>query len=330
MPFDAGLGAPHGGPLGDPYRDWTRAPERGSAWLLALIVGIARRVPRAVARALLYPIVLYFVLFSPRQVRASRQFLTRVLPHEPRWIDVFRHYYAFAGMLLDRVYWLSPGVPDIPVRVHGAEAVAQLLDSSDRGLIVVGSHLGSFEALRGAGAAVTGRRVRPLMHVANARKVQRVLDAINPELTKQIIPAGRPDTMLQIHAALAAGDIVGILADRSPFEERSAMVPFLGTPAAFPLGAHRLAALADVPVVFACAVIDSNGYSIFFHDLGRPAGHSRAERTEWIAGSAQRFAALLEQYARAWPSSWFNFYDFWQGGSARDETTGRAYAPRPQ
>jgi len=322
MPFDAGLG--------DPYGDWTRAPERGSAWLLALIVGIARRVPRSVARALLYPIVLYFVLFSPRQARASRQFLARVLPHEPHWSDVFRHYYTFAGMLLDRVYWLSPTVPDIPVHVHGAETVAQLLDSSDRGLIVVGSHLGSFEALRGAGAAVTGRRVRPLMYVANARKVQRVLDAINPELTRQIIRAGRADTMLQIHAALAAGDIVGILADRSPFEERSVVAPFLGTPAAFPLGAYRLAALADVPVVFSCAVIDGNGYSMFFHDLSRPAGRSRAERAEWISGSAQRFAALLEQYARAWPSSWFNFYDFWQGGSARDETTGRAHAPRPR
>jgi len=322
MAFDTGLS--------DPYGDWTQAPERGSPGLLSLIVGIARRVPRRIARWLLHPIVLYFVLFSPRQVRASRQFLARVLPREPRWSDVYRHYFTFASMLLDRVYWLSPSSPDIPVRVHGAEAVAGLLDDSDRGLIVVGSHLGSFEALRGAGAAATGRRVRPLMYVANARKVQRVLDAINPGLEGQVIYAGRSDTMLQIHAALAAGDIVGILADRSPFDERSVTVPFLGAPAAFPIGAYRLAALADVPVVFSCAVIDGSGYSMFFHDMGRPAGRSRAERAAWIAGAAQRFAALLEQYARAWPSNWFNFYDFWQGGGARDEATARAQAPRPQ
>jgi len=316
--------------LSDPYGDWTQAPERGSPGLLALIVGIARRVPRVVARALLYPIVLYFVLFSPRQARASRQFLARVLPREPRWSDVFRHYLTFAGMLLDRVYWLSPTAPDIAVRVHGAEAVADLLNGSDRGLIVVGSHLGSFEALRGAGAAVTGRRVRPLMYVANARKVQRVLDAINPALVGEVISAGRADTMLQIHAALAAGDIVGILADRSPFEERSVTAPFMGTPASLPVGAYRLAALADVPVVFGCAVLDGSGYSMFFHDMGRPAGRSRAERAAWIDGAAQRFAALLEQHARAWPYNWFNFYDFWQGGGARGEATAPAHAPRAQ
>lgn len=314
--------------LSDPYGDWTQAPERGSPGLLALIAGIARRVPRRVARLLLYPIVLYFVLFSPRQAKASRRFLARVLPREPHWPDVFRHYHAFASMLLDRVYWLSDTASRISVRVQGAEMFAALLEGSDRGLIVAGSHLGSFEALRGIGTAVTARRVRPLMYVANARKVQRVLDAINPELARDVIYAGRPDTMLQIHAAVAAGDIVGILSDRSPFDERSVTVPFLGEPAAFPLGAYRLAALLDVPVVFACAVVDGDGYSMFFHDMGRPIGASRAEHAAWIAGSAQRFAALLERHACDWPYNWFNFYDFWQGGGARGEATAAAQAPR--
>jgi len=38
---------------------------------------------------------------------------------------------------------------------------------------------------------------------------------------------------------------------------------------------------------------------------------TRANREQQIAEAAQRYARLLEQYARRAPLQWFNFYDFW-------------------
>jgi predicted LPLAT superfamily acyltransferase len=301
------------------YRDWTRAPERGSPRLLALITQLARWLPRKLVTLLLYPIVAYFVTFSPRQVTASRQFLTRAWARPPRWSEVFAHYMSFARMVLDRVYWLSREEHEIPVRVHGAEAVESALADRRTGVIVVGSHLGSFEALRGAGERVCGRRIRPLMYVANARKVQQVLDAINPDLMRDVIFAGQPGTMLQIRSAIEQGHVVGILADRSPLSERTVVVPFMGQPAPFPVGAYRLAALLNAPVVFSCAVLDgSGGYDIHFEpmELAEPPPDSRAGRDAWIAAQAAQFARHLERYARAYPLNWFNFYDFWQGSAA--------------
>jgi predicted LPLAT superfamily acyltransferase len=298
------------------YRDWTRAPERGSPGLLALIVRLARRLPRRFVSLLLYPIVVYFVTFSPRQVTASRQFLQRVWNRPARRSEVFAHYMTFARMVLDRVYWLSKRDHGIPVRVNGVDAIEAALTGRSRGLIVVGSHLGSFEALRGAGEKASGRRVRPLMYVANARKVQKVLDAIDPNLIRDVIFAGRPSSMLEIRGAIEEGDIVGILADRSPYAERSVRVPFMGEPAPLPVGAYRLAALLDAPVVFACAVLDGPGYQIFFERmLGAEPCLKRAERESWITAQAALFARHLERYARAFPLNWFNFYDFWQGDS---------------
>jgi predicted LPLAT superfamily acyltransferase len=298
------------------YRDWTRAPERGSPGLLALIVKLARRLPRRFVSLLLYPIVVYFVTFSPRQVTASRQFLQRVWNRPARRSEVFAHYMTFARMVLDRVYWLSKRDHGIPVRVNGVDAIEAALTGRSRGLIVVGSHLGSFEALRGAGEKASGRRVRPLMYVANARKVQKVLDAIDPNLSRDVIFAGRSSSMLEIRGAIEAGDIVGILADRSPYAERSVRVPFMGQPAPLPVGAYRLAALLDAPVVFACAVLDGPGYQIFFERmLGAEPCLKRAERESWITAQAALFARHLERYARAFPLNWFNFYDFWQGDS---------------
>jgi predicted LPLAT superfamily acyltransferase len=245
---------------------------------------------------------------------ASRRFLTRVWNRSPRWSELFAHYMTFARMVLDRVYWLSREEHGIPVRVHGVQVVEAALVGRAGGIIVVGSHLGSFEALRGAGERVCGRRIRPLMYVANARKMQQVLDAVNPALRRDVIFAGRPGTMLEIREALELGHIVGILADRSPLAERTVLAPFLGLQAPFPVGAYRLAALLEVPVVFSCAVLDGEGYEIYFEAMaGPPVGDSRAERERWIQAQAAAFARHLEHYARAYPLNWFNFYDFWSG-----------------
>lgn len=296
------------------YRDWTRAPERGSGGLLVLIAQLARWLPRRLVALLLYPIVTYFVIFSPRQRAASKHFLARVWGRAPLWSEVFAHYMMFARMVLDRVYWLSREEHGIAVRVHGVHAVEAALAGRAAGIIVVGSHLGSFEALRGAGERVCGRRIRPLMYVANARKVQRVLDAVRPELRRDVIFAGRPGTMLEIRDAIEAGHIVGILADRSPLAERIVRAPFLGHEAPFPVGAYRLATLLEAPVVFSCAVLKGAGYEIHFEAMSRPpAAQLRAERDRWIGDQAAAFARHLERYARAYPLNWFNFYDFWSG-----------------
>jgi predicted LPLAT superfamily acyltransferase len=301
------------------YRDWTRAPERGSPRLVAFIARLAGHLPRGLVSLLLYPIVAYFVTFSPRQVVASRQFLQRAWGRAPLWREVFAHYLTFARMVLDRVYWLSRKNHRIPVRIHGLAAVESALAGRSSGIVVVGSHLGSFEALRGAGEPLCGRRIRPVMYVANAQKMQQVLDAINPQLTRDVIFAGRPATMLAIREALEQGDIIGILADRTPFAEKSVRVPFMGELAPFPVGAYRMAALVGAPVVFSCALLDGAGYEIFFErmsDVAAPA--ARAAREHWTHDQAARFAQHLERYARAYPLNWFNFYDFWQGDVRHD------------
>jgi len=299
--------------LKSPYRDWTRAPERGSSWLLSVIVRIARSMPRPLVRLLLYPIVAYFVAFSPKQVAASRSFLSRALNRTPSMREVFEHYLTFARMVLDRVYWLSRAPHGIEVEIHGAEAVSRAMAGSACGAVIISAHFGSFEALRAAGEQFSERRIRPLMYVSNATKIQRVLDAVNSDLSRDVIFAGRVDTMITIRDALAHGDFVGILADRAPFEERGMWAKFMGQPALFPVGAYRLAALLDVPVFFACAVLDGEKYKVFFESLNSPGrATSREERLRWVKEQVESFAQHLERYARAFPFNWFNFYDFWQ------------------
>jgi len=307
------------------YRDWTRAPERGSPWLIRFIVALARSFPRRWVTLLLYPIVAYFVTFSPRQVAASRHFLTRALRRPPRRREIFRHYLTFARMVLDRVYWLSREPHGIRVRVSGQESIENDLAGRTEGALVLSAHLGSFEALRGAGELASGRRIRPVMYVSNASKMHEVLDAINPQIARDAIQAGRPETMITIRDAIARGDLVGILADRSPLPERTVHVPFMGEDAPFPIGAYRLAALLNAPIYFACAVLDGDGYRIHFERMEPASADLSADaRRTWITSQAALFARHLESYAQAYPFNWFNFYDFWHGALHETEAAGAA------
>ena len=227
--------------------------------------------------------------------------------------ETFAHYLTFARALLDRVYWLGDGsrAPESTIE-SGTDALEVALRAG-RGLLIVGAHLGSFEALRAIGLREGRYRVRPLMYLENSNKTQQWLAAVNPRLANDIIAAGRPQTMLEVREALARGEMVGVLADRSIVDDKAVAVRVLGEPARFPTGAYRLALLLDVPIFFGCSVLDRNRYRIFFEELDAPRPPDAfSGREAWIRHRIEAFAATLERYSTAYPLNWFNFYDFWQ------------------
>src|SRR4051812_42950619 len=85
----------------DCMKQWTAKAERGSACLIQLIAWLARVVGRPLCRALLYPIVLYFVITDATARRGSAEFLTAVRGQPARLRDVFAHIHSFAATLLD-------------------------------------------------------------------------------------------------------------------------------------------------------------------------------------------------------------------------------------
>jgi len=125
---------------------WKAKAERGSAWLIHLIAWIARAAGRTVRRALLVPIVAYFVVTDGTARRASREFLAHATGRPARWSDVFSHVYCFAATLLDRV-WMAHGDFDrFDVTVEGDPLVLEALESG-KGCVLLGSHLGSFDVM---------------------------------------------------------------------------------------------------------------------------------------------------------------------------------------
>src|SRR6476620_12285303 len=89
-------------------RRWTALPERGTPAALRLIHWTAGVFGRSVARLILFPTTLYFLLSAHAVRRVSYEYLARVRGRTARCLHVFRHLYYFAATLLDRVC-LMPG-----------------------------------------------------------------------------------------------------------------------------------------------------------------------------------------------------------------------------
>lgn len=297
---------------GDNGVGWLAQEERGSVAMIRAIVWIALRLGRRAARLLLYPICLYFLVFSRGSRRASRAYLARVLGRRPRVADVFRHYHAFASCALDRVFLFNDRLDLFDLRIHDEEMVIDLLKRGS-GCFLLGAHLGSFEVMGALGRRVRNLRVSMAMYEENAQKIGSALKAINPDLAIDVIGLGHFSSMITLQDRLDHGHAVGVLADRGLDGDKVAHYPFLGAPAAFPLGPFRMLAIMKRPVMLMFGLYrGGRRYDIFFEVLTNPADWPAGNRAEEIDRTMRRYVERLEHYCRMAPFNWFNFYDFWK------------------
>ena len=290
---------------------WAGDRELGSARMLRIMLWIARRLGWHVCTGLLYPITLYFYASSRSTRIASRDYLGRVLNRRVRERDVLRHLFTFACVILDRVFVLTGRAGGYSLDIKGLDALDAILDSG-RGCILLGSHMGSFDMLRAfsRGAPV---KARPVMFRRKQGPLTALLEQLDPEMTAGIIEIGRPDAMLRVQESVAAGEMVGFLADRAPDGERTLPVEFLGGIADFAGGPLIIASVIEAPVMLFYGLrTGPRRYELRFEFFADRITLRRAERQEDLRQWVERYAASLAERCRAAPFNWFNFYLFWR------------------
>jgi hypothetical protein len=295
---------------------WAAQRERSNLPLLRAMRWFALAMGRRVSRAILHPIVLYFVVAGGETRRQSRRYLARALGRPAGWRDVYRHFHCFAATVLDRVYLLRERFDEFEVEASGIETI-MLPFSRGEGVLACGAHVGSFEALRMIGHD-KGLRVAMIMYEDNARLINDTLAAIAPQARLTTIALGRVDAMLSLRRWLDDGGVAGMLADRTlPGHDgprtKSVVLPFLGAPARFADGPFRLAAMLRRKVVFMAGLYrGGRRYELRFAELADFGGvASAAERDAAVRSALERYVATLETLCRDAPYNWFNFYDFW-------------------
>ena len=295
-------------------RDWLERPEGGNTIALRLLAAIALGLGRTVSRLILLPITAYFLARRGPERRASRAYLSRVLGRPPSWLEVGRHVFTFAAATLDRVYFLTGSLDRFEIRLIGIEELHRAMELG-RGVLLVGAHVGSFDALRAMSTLRPDVTVRVVLDAAHSPALSGILKQLNPHAADGIINPRQDGTSvaLEIGAALSSNALVTMLADRGRPGNRTARVDFLGAPADFPTAPWQIAAALKVPVVLCAGLYrGGNRYDLHFEVIAEQLHIDRRQRQESLQAVVQAFADRLAQLVRLAPYNWFNFYDFWQ------------------
>lgn len=292
---------------------WQYQRERGSRPLISLLAWILRHLGRSVARLILWPLTLYFLVTGSTARRASRDYLRRVLEREPGLSDLLKHFYAFASVALDRALLPGDGGRQLQIEIHRAERVRELVESRQACLVLV-SHLGSFEVLRVTGSETHRLPLRILMDRQIGAAVSDLLEELDPGFSNSIIDASQqgPSLVLALRDALDSGFSVGVMADRIRSGEPTTPVEFLGGVAQLPTSPWVLASVLRVPVLVAFGLYHGgNRYVAHFDVLAEQVRLPRQSREQALRERVQEYASLLEKRAREAPYNWFNFFDYW-------------------
>jgi predicted LPLAT superfamily acyltransferase len=172
----------------------------------------------------------------------------------------------------------------IRIEERGSEPLHELLRLG-RGGILLGAHLGSSDMLRVL-SKQTGIVLNVLSFTRHAARINAFFDQLQPGLRMRLIhfEPGSINVALEIKAAIARGEFVGILGDRVWESERgrSVRVPFLGRRARFPLGPFLLQAAIGCPMLLSTCVRTGHGRYAASTELLAPAGVvPRGERAKY-------------------------------------------------
>ena len=292
---------------------WLDRPEGGSTLAMRLLAFIALTCGRGASRVVLLFVAAYFLVRRAPERQASREYLQRVLGRAPTWVEVARHFYTFAGVTLDRVFLLRGQLQTFDIRLVGLDELHAAMNL-ERGVLLIGAHVGSFDALRAASLQHPDVTVRVVLDAEHSPALSEIVRQLNPAIAANIINPRQDGTavVLEIGAALQRGQIVAMLGDRGRPGNTAIAVDFLGSPARLPTAPWLIAAASHAPIVLCLGLYRGSGrYDLHFELLERDLRIERSRRREHLQVVVQRFADRLAAHLRTAPYNWFNLYDFW-------------------
>lgn len=291
---------------------WLNKRERGTALGIRAAFRFATILGRGTTKPLVAIVALWYRLFDRRAVRASREWLLRVQGRQPGFWAVYQHLRCFAQVTLDRVFLVTGRTKGLAFTRTGLELLQQQ-KATGHGAVLLGAHLGSYEAMR-AGGLDDNLRIQILGYFANAMKINSLLSELNPTHATQVIHLGDDPVgvMARVQECIDQGHFVAMLGDRTGLKDRPVQATFFGKPAPFAGGPFLLASILRCPVYLVFGLYRApNRYELHCERFADCIELPRRSRDEALGLWVQRYADRVEHHARQAPENWFNFFDFW-------------------
>jgi len=314
-------------------KHWASIQEAGTLFGLKFLWGIHKLLGRKAVSLLLYPTVIYFIIFRPMSRAASLDFLrTHAKAYPERWqrkptiLHSARHFREFAETVVDKLLAWYVHIDAENFDIDNPAAIEELM-ADHRGQLVIGTHMGNLEYCRGFMQRYRDKVINILIYDKHAANYAAIMQALNPDSRLNIFQVDdfEVDTMLKLKAKIDQGEWVFIAGDRIPLTglSRTVDVSFLGRTAPLPIGPFLLAKALACPVklMFAYRDYSSKDERVFFEvvSFAEKIELTRKSRMQEIQQYAQRFANELERHCAKVPYQWFNFFPFWRDNQTSAE-----------
>ena len=284
-------------------KSWQQEKEMSNAFWLTLIIKIALKLPRWSVRLLLHPITFFFLLTAPKKRRVSHHYLSRVLTQKPKIWHIYKHFFWFSSVLLDKVYFLTQKQSLFNTSFSNREEVILSLKQNPAQFFISG-HYGSLEALKACYSS-QDYTINPVIKLDHNQTIINLFKRLNPEFYENMIPYNGLETTFKIYETLKNGASVALLADRPIENAPTVLVDFLGDKILLPEGIFEMILRFPFPAnIFFSQYQGGNRYHVYYIPMP-------IEKNDTAQTLAQKFAHILEQQCLNAPYNWFNFYTYW-------------------
>ena len=312
---------------------WYEIEEKRNSLGLAITFAVFKLLPPIFLRLLAFPVGFFYYLFGKKARAFSQAYLRQLQAFLAQKNDTrkighssLKHILSFALALAEKIQgWAGKlSFRQISFQDDDISDLMQNLEAG-RGVMLIVSHLGNAELLRGlASLNETGVSrsftVNAILDTKVTAGFNALLKKINAETTLNVFSADEigPDTMILLQQKAEAGEMIVIAGDRKSANTQNRFVTndFLGKPAQFAYGAYMLVALLNLPTYFVFGLRKkdiglSPLYDFFVRKNPVDFDCPRKERDARIQQTISAYAGVLEELCVTHPYQWYNFFDFW-------------------
>ncbi|OCH03310.1 acyltransferase [Aliivibrio fischeri] len=312
---------------------WSSHAERGTILGIQFLLWIYSTFGRKVFSLLLKPVMAYYYLRGDSVKDASDDFIQQVNAYArikgiqlPEKLTTYRHLVSFGETMLDKLAAWRGDFSDKNLTVHGIEHY-QTLAQREKGIVLLGSHLGNLELCRALSRRHTHLKINALVFTEHAERFNTVMKTVNPQSEVNVIQVSKigPDTAILLQQKIDDGEWIVIVGDRTSVtkENRVIWADFLGKPAPFPQGPFMLASILKQPVYLMFGLRDDTQkdplFDVYLEPFSEQIILPRGKREEALQEVVQNYAQRLEHFTLKAPSQWYNFFNFWQLTGKKDD-----------
>ncbi|MUK41861.1 glycosyltransferase [Aliivibrio fischeri] len=312
---------------------WSSHAERGTILGIQFLLWIYSTFGRKVFSLLLKPVMAYYYLRGGPVKDASDDFIQQVNAYArikgiqlPEKLTTYRHLVSFGETMLDKLAAWRGDFSDKNLTVHGIEHY-QTLAQREKGIVLLGSHLGNLELCRALSRRHTHLKINALVFTEHAERFNTVMKTVNPQSEVNVIQVSKigPDTAILLQQKIDDGEWIVIVGDRTSVtkENRVIWADFLGKPAPFPQGPFMLASILKQPVYLMFGLRNDTQkdplFDVYLEPFSEQIILPRGKREEALQEVVQNYAQRLEHFTLKAPSQWYNFFNFWQLTGKKDD-----------